>query len=60
MSLAQDSAGAPLFVEFRPGTRRRIAAAVAALVALLDEIDGASDFEEGDPLEDGGDDEESR
>ncbi|MGD9543556.1 MAG: hypothetical protein AB7F41_10630 [Methylocystis sp.] len=32
--------------------RRRIAAAVDALVALLDQIDGDSDFEEDEPLED--------
>ncbi|MFO1126393.1 MAG: hypothetical protein U1E25_14690 [Methylocystis sp.] len=65
MSITQDPAGAPLFVEYRPGTRRRIAAAVDALVALLDEIDGDPDLEEDDPLEDvepledGGDDEPS-
>lgn len=52
MSLTQNAAGAPLFVEYKPGTRRRIAAAVDALVALLDEIDGDADFEEDDPLED--------
>ncbi|PWB89880.1 hypothetical protein C5688_13655 [Methylocystis sp. MitZ-2018] len=43
---------APLFVEYRPGMRRRIAAAVDALVALLDQIDGDSDVEEDEPLED--------
>lgn len=52
MSLTQDPAGAPLFVEFKPGTRRRIAAAVDALVALLDEIDGDQEFEEDETLED--------
>ncbi len=65
MSIASNNAGAPLFVKYRPGTRRRIAAAVDALVALLDEIDGDADFEEDDlreddaPREDGGDDEPS-
>lgn len=65
MSLTQNPAGAPLFVEYKTGTRRRIAAAVDALVALLDEIDSDADFEEDDtleddaPLEDGGDAEPS-
>jgi hypothetical protein len=52
MSLAQNPDGAPLFVEYRPGTRRRIAAAVDALIALLDQIDGDTDLEEDDPPED--------
>ncbi|AZG76285.1 hypothetical protein [Methylocystis rosea] len=43
---------APLFVEYRPDMRRRIAAAVDALVALLDQIDGDGDFEDADPPED--------
>jgi len=66
MSIVNTPAGAPLFVEYKAGTRRRIAAAVDALVALLDEIDGDPDCEEDEPLEDddppedGGDDEESR
>lgn len=52
MTIAHHRAGAPLFVEYKPGTRRRIAAAVDALVALLDQIDGDLDFEENDPPED--------
>ncbi len=36
----------------RPDMRRRIAAAVDALVALLDQIDGDTDLEEDDPPED--------
>lgn len=48
----ENTEASPLFVEYRPGMRRRIAAAVDALVALLDQIDGDSDFEEEDPLED--------
>ncbi|MFA6204688.1 MAG: hypothetical protein WC689_00590 [Methylocystis sp.] len=53
MTIAHDRAnGAPLFVEFRPGMRRRIAAAVDALIALLGQIDGDADFEEDEPLED--------
>jgi len=47
MTIAHDRAGgAALFVEYKPGMRRRIAAAVDALIALLDQIDGDSDFEE--------------
>ncbi len=52
MSQSNDSAGAPLFVEYRPGMRRRIAAAVEALLDLMDQIDGDADFEDDDPLED--------
>jgi hypothetical protein len=52
MSVTQDPAGSPLFVEYRPDTRRRIAAAVDVLVALLDEIDGDADIEEDNPPED--------
>lgn len=53
MTIAHDrAAGAPLFVEYRPGMRRRIAAAVDALIELLDQIDGDADLEEDDPLED--------
>lgn len=52
MSSLNDSTDpTPLFVEYRPGMRRRIAAAVDALVALLDQIDGDAEFEEDDPLE---------
>jgi len=41
MSTANDNADvSPPFVEFRPGMRKRVAAAVHALVALLDQIDG--------------------
>jgi hypothetical protein len=60
MSTANDAADlSPLFVEFRPGMRKRIAAAVDALVALLDQMDGDADFECGDPLEDDSPAEES-
>lgn len=53
MSRANDNAAsAPLFVEVRPGMRKRIAAAVDALVALLDHIDGDADLEEDNPPED--------
>jgi len=52
MKIAHDRESAPLFVEYRPGMRRRIAAAVDALIALLDQIDGDADLEEVDPLED--------
>lgn len=53
MTIAHDRANAaPLFVEYHPGMRRRIAAAVDALIALLDQIDGDADLEEDDPLED--------
>jgi hypothetical protein len=46
MTIAHDrAAGAPLFVEYKPGMRRRIAAAVDALIALLDQIDGDVDLE---------------
>lgn len=44
-----------LFVEFRPGMRRRIADAIDALILLLDEIDGDADFEDDPDLEDGHD-----
>lgn len=50
--ILENADAAPLFVEYRPGMRRRIAAAVDALVALLDQIDGDSDFEADEPLED--------
>ncbi len=44
---------APLFGEFRPGMRKRVSAAVDALLALLlDQIDGDPDFEQDNPLED--------
>jgi hypothetical protein len=55
----------PLFIEFRPGFRKRISAAVEALVDLLDQIDDDGDREEDDapeddaPCEDVGDDEPS-
>jgi hypothetical protein len=53
MSTANDNADvSPLFLEFRPGIRKRIAAAVDALVALLDQIDGDADLEEDNPPED--------
>jgi hypothetical protein len=53
MTIAHDrGARAPLFVEYKPGMRRRIAAAVDALIALLDQIDGDTDLEDDDPLED--------
>jgi hypothetical protein len=52
MSIINDHADVtPLFVESRPGMRKRIAAAVDALVALLDQIDGDADLEEDNPLE---------
>lgn len=52
MTIARDrGARATLFVECKPGMRRRIAAAVDALIAMLDEIDGDADLEEDDPLE---------
>lgn len=50
--ILENADAAPLLVEYRPDMRRRIAAAVDALVALLDQIDGDSDFEEDVPLED--------
>jgi hypothetical protein len=53
MSTTNDNAEvSPLFLEFRPGMRKRIAAAVDALVALLDQIDGDADLEEDNPPED--------
>jgi hypothetical protein len=53
MSTANDNADvSPLFLESRPGMRKRIAAAVDALVALLDQIDGDADLEEDNPPED--------
>ncbi|PWB90677.1 hypothetical protein C5688_09130 [Methylocystis sp. MitZ-2018] len=52
MTVVQDRPATPLFVEYKPGMRRRIAAAVDALIALLDQIDGDADLEEEDPLED--------
>ncbi len=42
----------PLFIEFRPGFRKRISAAVEALVDLLDQIDDDADREEDDAPED--------
>jgi len=55
MSTANDNADvSPPFVEFRPGMRKRVAAAVHALVALLDQIDGDADLEEDNPPKDDG------
>jgi hypothetical protein len=53
MSFDNDNADAiPRPLEFRPGMRRRVAAAVDALVALLDQIDDDADLEEDNPPED--------
>lgn len=48
MTIKSDNADVEsLFVQFRPGMRKRIVAAVEALIALLDEIDCDPDFEDG-------------
>ncbi|RTL86892.1 MAG: hypothetical protein EKK29_08050 [Hyphomicrobiales bacterium] len=57
MSLANDN-DVPLFVEFKPGFRRRVERAIDSLVALLDQIDADPDFEEEPDLEDGFDQEQ--
>lgn len=54
MSFEKDNTDVtPRFVEFHPGMRKRVAAAVDSLIALLDQIDGDdADQEEDDPTED--------
>ena len=53
MSIANNNAAsAPLFIELRPGTRKALADAVEAFVALLDQIDADADLEEDNPPED--------
>jgi len=68
MAFTNDNADVtPLFVEIRPGLRKRIAAAIEALIDVLDQIDGEHDddledsepLEEDDPAEDSGDAEPS-
>ena len=45
MSVDNDNtASAPLFIEFRPGMRKALADAVEAFLNLLDQIDGDADL----------------